>query len=363
MTNDPSSVLLYPNINLKDPILVKEALLLYDNLYRIVPSDYEPKDHPEIQQCNSDYDIVASIYPEKYAEDTYKKFQTKMKKWSSIAAGFSPVKIARSNKLHEGKVSNELQKYFIDEGLLVKNGRWLRGNNALIANYMIYLSSEIAAQNHLSLLTNISPVWTTQEFLNYDGNYNQTSEGLYSSNVLNHSLIGMYLTDFIPNNLGIIPFSEIMAFRDDYRLERQNFLREQSQFIDELTRIKDPLVFKDKIISLQKRLQDSLINYKDSCNKLVREKFFYGVKVVTIPLNSSVAACVLSQDPNLFLLLSSVGISFGLIWSLCSYYDERNELQKTNPYSYLDLLQKYSFQTIKGVNSKLSLETMEFILD
>jgi hypothetical protein len=63
MTAGPSSVLLYPNIELKDPTLVKEALLLYDNLYRIVPSDYEPIDHPEIQQCNEDFEIVASISP------------------------------------------------------------------------------------------------------------------------------------------------------------------------------------------------------------------------------------------------------------------------------------------------------------
>jgi len=357
-----SSVLLYPNIELKDPILVKEALLLYDNLYRIVPSDYKPNDHPEIQQSNADFEIVASIYPEEYAEGTYQKFQTKVKKWSPIAAGFSPAKIARSDKLHEGKVHYEVRKYFINEGLLIKNGRWLRGNNALIANYMIYLSNEIAAQNHLRLLTNISPAWTTQEFINYDGNYNRTSGESHHSNVSNRSLIGMYLTDFIPKNLGKISFSEIMVFRDEYQQERQNFLREQSLFIDELPKIKDPLVFKDRITSLQSRLQVSLKDYKDSCKKLGPKQFF-GAKVVTIPLVTPVAAYLLSHDPVLTLVLSSVGITFGGLWSLHSYYDERNELQKTNPYSYLDLLQKYSFQTIKEVNSKLSSETMEFMLD
>jgi hypothetical protein len=258
MTEEPSSVLLYPNIELKDPLLVKEALLLYDNLYRIVPSDYKPNDHPEIQQSNVDFEIVASIYPEEYTEGTYQKFQTKMKKWSPIAAGFSPAKIAKSDKLHEGKVYSELQKYFINEGLLIKDGRWLRGNNALIANYMIYLSNEIAAQNHLRLLTTTSPAWTTQEFINYDGNYNRSSRESYHSNVSNRSLIGMYLTDFIPENLRKIPFSEIMVFRDEYQKERQNFLREQSRFIEELPKIKDPLVFKDRIISLQNRLQVSL---------------------------------------------------------------------------------------------------------
>ena len=363
MTDGPSSVLLYPNIELKDPILVKEALLLYDNLYRIVPSDYKPKDHPEIQQCNVDSEIVASIYPEDYVERTYQKFQTKVKKWAPIAAGFSPEKIAKSDRLHEGKVYDELREYFVNEGLLIKDGRWLRGNNALISNYMIFLSSEIAAQNRLGLLTNLSPAWTTQEFINYDGNYNQTLHGdEYHQESSNRSLVGVYLTDFIPKNLDTIPFSEIMAFRDEYQQERFNFLGAQSRFIEELQKIKDPLVFKDRVLSLQAQMKNSLEDYRDSCKKM-GPKHFFGAKVVTVPFITPIAAYVLSHNPGLTAALSAIGITFGGLWSLHSYQDDLDTLQKTNSYSYLDLLQKYSFKTIKGVNSQLSTETMEFMLD
>jgi hypothetical protein len=363
MTENPSSVLLYPNIELKDPILVKEALLLYDNLYRIVPSDYKPNDHPEIQECNVDFEIVAPIYPEEYIEGTYQKFQTKVKKWSPLAAGFSPAKIARSDKLHEGKVYYELRKYFLDEGLLIKDGRWLRGNNALIANYMIFLSNEIAAENHLGLLTNNSPAWTTQEFVNYDGNYARTMHGDdFPYNALTRSLVGVYLTDFIPKNLEKIPFSEIMTFRDEYQQERINFLREQSRFIQELQTIKDPLVFKDRVMSLQARMKISLNDYRDSCKKL-GPKHFFGAKVVTVPFITPIAAYVLSHDPELTAALSAIGITFGALWSLHSYQDDLDTLRKTNAYSYLDILQKYSFKTIKKVNSQLSTETMEFMLD
>jgi hypothetical protein len=363
MTDGPSSVLLYPNIELKDPILVKEALLLYDNLYRIVPSDYKPKDYPEIQQCNVDSEIVASIYPEDYVERTYQKFQTKVKKWAPIAAGFSPAKIAKSDRLHEGKVYDELREYFVNEGLLIKDGRWLRGNNALISNYMIFLSSEIAAQNRLGLLTNLSPAWTTQEFINYDGNYNQTLHGdEYHQESSNRSLVGVYLTDFIPNNLDTIPFSEIIAFRDEYQQERFNFLGAQSRFIEELQKIKDPLVFKDRVLSLQAQMKNSLEDYRDSCKKM-GPKHFFGAKVVTVPFITPIAAYVLSHDPGLTAALSAIGITFGGLWSLHSYQDDLDTLQKTNSYSYLDLLQKYSFKTIKGVNSQLSTETMEFMLD
>jgi hypothetical protein len=363
MTKGSNSVLLYPNIELKDPILVKEALLLYENLYRIVPSDYKPKDDPEIQQCNEDFEIVASISPEKYTEETYQKFQTKVKKWSHIAAGFSSTKINRSSRLHEGKVYDELRKYLIDEGLLIKDGRWLRGNNALVANYMIYLSNEIATQNQLRLLTNVSPAWTTQEFINYDGNYNEIPyEQVHYTDFSGRSLIGLYLIDFIPKNIAKIPFSEIMVFRDEYQKERENFLLEQSHFIDELQKINDPLVLNDRIRSLQSRLQTALRDYRDACKKLGAKQFF-GAKIVTVPLVMPVASFLTSNDPGLTLALSSVGIAFGGLWTLDSYFDKRDQLQKKNPYSYLDLLEKYSFQSIENVNSQLSSEMKEFILD
>ena len=246
---------------------------------------------------------------------------------------------------------------------MIKDGRWLRGNNALISNYMIFLSSEIAAQNRLGLLTNLSPAWTTQEFINYDGNYNQTLHGdEYHQESSNRSLVGVYLTDFIPKNLDTIPFSEIMAFRDEYQQERFNFLGAQSRFIEELQKIKDPLVFKDRVLSLQAQMKNSLEDYRDSCKKM-GPKHFFGAKVVTVPFITPIAAYVLSHDPGLTAALSAIGITFGGLWSLHSYQDDLDTLQKTNSYSYLDLLQKYSFKTIKGVNSQLSTETMEFMLD
>ncbi len=363
MVERPSSVLLYPNIELKDPVLVKEALLLYDNLYRIVPSDYTPKDHPEIEQCNRDSEIIASIYPEEYTEDAFHKFQSKVKKWSSNAAGFSSTEIDLSNKLHKGKVYDELRKYFINEGLLIEEGCWLRGNNALISEYMIYLSTEIAAQNQLGLLTNIRPAWITQEFINYDGNYDEIPyDQIRHTTFSDTSLIGLYLTDFIPKNIAQIPISEIMAFRDEYEKERENFLYEQSHFLDELQLIKDPLILNDRIRSLQVQLQIALKEYRDAYKKIGSKQFF-GAKIVTIPLAVPVAAYLTSNNPGLTLALSSIGITFGGLWTLNSYLDKQDQLQKKNPYSYLDLLHKYSFQSIDGVKSQLSSDMKEFILD
>ena len=115
-------------------------------------------------------------------------------------------------------------------------------------------------------------------------------------------------------------------------------------------------------MSLQARMKISLNDYRDSCKKLGPKQFF-GAKVVTVPFITPIAAYVLSHDPELITALSAIGITFGVLWSLHSYQDDLDTLRKTNSYSYLDILQKYSFKTIKNVNSQLSTETMEFMLD
>ena len=107
-------------------------------------------------------------------------------------------------------------------------------------------------------------------------------------------------------------------------------LQQQSQLIEELPKIKDPLIFNDKIRSMQGKLQDSLKDYRDSCRKLGPKQFF-GLKVVTIPFIAPIAAFALSPDPGLAGILSTVGITFGGLWSLNWYFDERDTLQKTNP--------------------------------
>jgi len=216
----PSSVLLYPNIDLKDVAFVKEALLLYDNLYRIVPPGVEPNDHEEIQQCNEEYEIVSSINPEDYVEGTYEKFIEKAEKWSHKAAGFSGLVPSSVTRLHENKVYHELREYFINKGLLFKLDDWLVGNDSLIENYMIYLSKEVATNNQLSLLTDYSPAWTVQEFIKYDGEISDCSR-YRSDGIGGNGIIRLYLNDFIPEHIEKIPFSEIIAFRDDYKNERK----------------------------------------------------------------------------------------------------------------------------------------------
>lgn len=61
-----NGALLYPSINLKNTTVVKESLLVYDNLYRIVPDEVTPEDDKEIEIFNYEYGLIKEISPKEY---------------------------------------------------------------------------------------------------------------------------------------------------------------------------------------------------------------------------------------------------------------------------------------------------------
>lgn len=358
-----NSVLFYPNIALKDPKLVKEALLLYDNFYRIVPRGITPDDNPEIKSLIDEYNLIKTIDPKRYNKDASKKFQTKVKRWSEISAGFSPEIIGNTTRLHRDKVYHELQNLLIEENILEIDGDWFKGNDPLIANYMIFLSNEISNQNDLALLTNSVPSWTTQEYINYDGNFGEChlTNGQYSTDT-QQSLIGLYLKDYIPENIGEISISSILEFRDDNRIERRNFMNNFSKLSQGLSEIRDPVVFFDEIETLHQSMEDSLEDYRDSCRQL-GPKHFIGIKAVTAPVFMEIAQSLFAIEPSILNGLMLIGIMAGGVWSLHSYIHDSDCIRKNNPYSYLDILQNYSFENMSQLNTVLAANINEFVND
>jgi hypothetical protein len=214
-----NGALLYPNIHLKDSKTIKESLLFYENLYRIVPDGITPKDDEEIKNFNDEYNLIKEISPEEYVENTYKEFTKNLKNWSITASGISFNTDDESySRLHKDKVYDKLRKKFIEEGILEYDGTWLSGDASFIGNYMVYLAIEISNKNDLCLVTDDVSAWVSQEFMNYDGNYSESSidDGT-------HGLLSMYVIDYIPSNINEITFDSIVEFRDQYNTERKNF--------------------------------------------------------------------------------------------------------------------------------------------
>lgn len=356
-----NSVLFYPNIELQDTTSVKEALLLYDTIYRIVPNEVIPNDYHEIKEFIKEYDLIKGIDPRPYTKETMEKFQTKSKEWG--AAGFDNEEIVKLTSIHESKVYHTLQKNFIEDKKLIANGNWFEGDEAFITNYMHFLSTEISDQNKLALITHNSPSFTTQEYMNYNGDFEDYGEfGHSRDNQNERALISLCIMDYIPDNIDEISFPNLVEFRETYRTERKNFLKEISTISDSLSQIREPSVFQDRLSSIQETMQDAVTDYRESCTQL-KAKHFWGTKAATIPLLVPLTEMFIPIEPQVAAGFATVGIFFGGLLSYVSCENELEQIRKKNPYSYLDLLDQFDPFTVNDVKKIFISEMKEFVYD
>ncbi len=370
--NMVNGALFYPNIHLKNPEVVKESLLFYDNLYRIVPDEVSPEDDKEIEIFNYEYGLIKEISPKEYVEETYNQFKKNLKSWSKTASGISFDSGSRvhqnlkswsktasgNSRMHKDKVYEDLRRKIVDEIIVDYDGTWFSGNDSFIGNYMVYLALEVSKRNNLCLVTDYDSAWTSQEFMNYNGNYSTDSCPFDEPS----RLLGMYIYDYVPSNISKTTFDDIVEFRERYRTERKNFINKYSEFQTELSSITSKEVFSAKIEDQVKSLRQGINDYKESCSYFKAEGFF-GLSVVTIPALLDVADTLVSIDPKMKSSLMISGLAFGILWGLTSAKQNIKELQKTNPYSYLVILDKYNFEKVTNFNSDLFDDNHQFIED
>lgn len=354
-----TGALLYPNIHLKNAGTVKESLLFYEKLYRIVPEGITPEDNKEIENFNDEYDLIKEISPKEYIENTYKEFTEHLKNWSATASGISfNTDDLSYSRLHKDKVYDKLRKKIIQEGILDFDGTWFEGDASFIGNYMMYLAIEISNRNDLCLVTDDASAWVSQEFMNYDGNY---SDSCIDNGT--HKLLGLYVMDYIPSNINEITFDRIVEFRDQYKYERKNFFNKYLELQNELSSIASKTVLSDKIEDQLESLRDGKDEYKKSCSYFKTDGFL-GSKVVTFPaLIDAVASFGPYMEQGLKSSLMAAGLFIGCLWDLILARQRISEIKKSNPYSYLVFLEKYDFHAIKRLDSGLRYDIKEFIED
>ena len=63
------NALYYPHIGFQEPNWVKGMALFYESIYRIVPDNIIPEDHPDLQPLLEDPAIGRMIEPSRYASE------------------------------------------------------------------------------------------------------------------------------------------------------------------------------------------------------------------------------------------------------------------------------------------------------
>ena len=122
MAQDNHSALYYPSIEFSDPQWLWASSLIWDRIYRIVPSDYVPEDSENIRRITESGEIGIAIHPDKYAKAVSEEFLKKLetKHWDAAAlVGNMDDEYAR---LHSDKVDVQLRNLIIAKGKAKAHG-------------------------------------------------------------------------------------------------------------------------------------------------------------------------------------------------------------------------------------------------
>ncbi len=359
------NILYYPNIEFQavDYPWLWMAALLWDKVYRIVPDGYFLQEPRNIQELCSTGDIGIPLSPNRYSRAASKQFNKNLDKgiWQAAALEFTHDDIEKYDsycRLHKDKVDVTLRNLMLlDEGTF-EDEDWFYVSKEMSNHYMIFLATEIAQKNNLSLHTHNPDVWTSSTFfLNaetvqdsfYPGKcYDQESKALLAS---------IFLNDIFPSNLLDIPASEILKFRAERKDERVQFQNAIDDFINRLESASDPKILEQILNDEKSKVEYALTEYKRSMDIMKVVK--WGGYLVSLATIATDVLGYTSFDSNVIQGMTTAGIGIGLLTGLL----EKKFQPVPTPYSYLSSINNLSADCFNNCNYILYKKVEEFIND
>lgn len=332
------SILYYPHIEIQNERWLKTSLLLWDHVYRIVPSSYTPKDSHEIKVA-SDNGLVRAVTLERDDMRGFaKEFQEVLDGIEYKPAGLDYDEFAY---LHTEKIDSilypALEKYAIDEseeGFLALPKEVVRG-------YMFFLSNEVARRRQLSRCTDDQYSFAVSAYFSESYNFddylfNREASGFYSS---------LIFDDLLPFDVESIPMSKIVASSKQSIDERRAFKNELQRFSEQLHKCESIDHGKAILNDFKNDLEKAKANLKASQGFLNKNDIGSFVSV-GVPTSAGIYGALLGAGGDPFNLYS---ISFSvLIGAIAAYTDYNKTLSaQQNPCgaAYLISLEKQFFGT------------------
>ncbi len=354
--------LYYPTIEFHDFEWLWNASLLWDRIYRIVPTDYEPADCENVSILAQGGEIGIPIRPEEHAPAVASSFIKKLEqgRWDAAAVERDiPDEYAR---LHKGKVDVALREMIIAKGGGAAYDDWLHVPTEFGALYMTYLANHIAESNKLQLLSDSAAAWTGSTYFRFDGDVQGYPHDEYVQ-----QLAVLVLRDFLPEDVTSIPPDSILRFREKYRDERQRLLQALRKTAVDLSECTDSTVIQDRLEDAKKEIEASLKDYRKTVETL-NITGWTGIKSLSFPVVTKVASQIAGTelDPSTLMIVSTLGIGLGLVSGLADYRQKRKKVEKESDYSYLLHLArewKGCARYSKDYNYFLCREMEEFIND
>lgn len=336
-------VLYYPSIEFFDETWLKASLCLWDKIYRIVPSSYNPKDSDEVKIA-ADNGLVENIRlnsPD--LSQTAELFESYLEKapiipaavegWENINVRLHPEKVdARILPILEG-----MAKKFDPDGFLSISEE--------VSNiYMLFLADVISKRRGISKLTDDGDMFAIMHYFANDANFN---EWVYSDEAkeVTSSLV---IASLLPKGLEYMSINEVINFRKNTIEGRIAFRESIDQLVSELCRIEDADFTKERINEFLKEIESNNKSIIKQAGKILHD-FKYSLLTIGLPTSMS-ALALLAGANNAFDLTQIGGACFiGAVSALADASRTKRSYWKTSDTFYYHQLKKV-FGPEKGIN-------------
>lgn len=337
-------ILYYPTIEFQeyDYNWLWMASLLWDKVYRIVPDGYLLHEPRNIQELCSTGDIGISLSPNRYSKNASAKFIKSLDEgvWQAAALEFNHDDIEKYDdycKLHKDKVDVTLRNLMLLNESNFEDEDWLYVSKDMSNQYMIFLATEIAKKNSLSLYTYDPDVFTASTFfLHADSVQDSFYPGDCYIEESKAVLAPIFFNDIFPANLLGIPALKILEFREKRKDERAQFHVAIDDFRKRLSLASDPKILEQILNEEKAKVEYALTEYKKSMDIMKVVK--WGGYITSLATIATDALGYTSFNSNVIQGLTSAGIGVGLITGLLE--NKINPVQ--TPYSYLSSINNLS---------------------
>lgn len=330
--NMNKSVLYYPNIEIGDDAFLKSSLLLWDEVYRIVPSTYIPSDSRQVRIA-ADNGLLNAITLESAdflaISSEFKKF---LKKLPFRPAGLDG---SRTDRLHKEKIDSQLYPALESLASNVDPEGFLELPSDLSRGYMMYLAKAVSGRRNLATITDDRYAWTISPYYRERANFGEKLYDLEAP-ALHASLI---FADLLPAHIENIDMKDIVKFIEKRKDERENMRTTLIQFANELSSCQSPshvLQLRSKFI---KQLDRAKKDFKSSMDFL-NEDDTHALFTFGIPVSATIfGALGLAGDPFDILKISA-SLFIGGIAAYADYRKVKFANRRESDISYLVDLDK-----------------------
>ncbi|NIF82268.1 hypothetical protein F3J24_01915 [Comamonas sp. Tr-654] len=276
----------YPTIEFQDTESLKKSLLLWDRVFRIVPSGYNPDDCSEVKTAVSSGSVVDLEIDKNdkwNAANGFLNFFERRHDYRNILPWPAGLSTATFTRINPEKIDAKLLPLFEQLSQRMSSDGFLEVPSEHAGAYMFYLASYVAKQRSMDLITDSSDYWAVGTYFSQNGNF---GENVWSEKS-NAFLANLAIDDLLPMDLSQVSIDTILRFNEDNIEQRKNFQKEVFLLREEVSRCNNKEHAKYIVADFIKTFEKAKDEYKKSIG-FFRKNEIFSIFSVGLPVTATI---------------------------------------------------------------------------